>query len=65
MVDVKGKGILKDDKGKGKLIVGEDDDGGSDSDDSDDDDPSGSDSDVQSGSDSDWAEDPLAEKYSS
>ncbi|OWM71396.1 hypothetical protein CDL15_Pgr005583 [Punica granatum] len=61
MVDVKGKGILKDDKGKGKLIVGEDDDGGSDSDDSDDDDPSGSDSDVQSGSDSDWAEDPLAE----
>lgn len=62
VVDVKGKSILKDDKGKGKgkLIVDEDDDD-SDSDETDDTDTSGSDGDVQSGSDSDLSDDPLAE----
>ncbi|XP_057722924.1 uncharacterized protein LOC130936793 [Arachis stenosperma] len=57
-VDRKGKGVLRDDKGKGKLIVEEEDD-----DDDDDDDDSDDDSDVDgiSGDDSDFSDDPLAE----
>ncbi|KAK4757128.1 hypothetical protein SAY87_007255 [Trapa incisa] len=57
-VDVKGKGILKDNKGKGKLILDDED---SDVDETDDKDSSDSDGDVRSGSDSDWSDDPLAE----
>jgi hypothetical protein len=58
VVDRKGKGIMRDDKGKGKMIEeeDEDDDDSHDSDDSDDD----SDGNV-SGSDSDFSDDPLAE----
>ncbi|MED6161242.1 hypothetical protein PIB30_058873 [Stylosanthes scabra] len=54
-VDRKGKGVLRDDKGKGKLIVEEDDD--------DDDGDSDDDSDVDgfSGDESDFSDDPLAE----
>lgn len=57
-LDVKEKGVLKDDKGKGKLIV---DDVDSDSDDSDDADPGDSDGNLQSGSDSDLSIDLLTE----
>ncbi|MED6171200.1 hypothetical protein PIB30_038532 [Stylosanthes scabra] len=52
-VDRKGKGVLRDDKGKGKLIVEEEDD----DDDSDDD----SDVDGVSDDESDFSDDPLAE----
>lgn len=65
VADVKGKGILKDDKGKGKgkLIVDDDDDEEEDSDIDEPDDTDSSDSggDVRSGSDNDWSDDPLAE----
>ncbi|XP_061351028.1 uncharacterized protein LOC133296093 [Gastrolobium bilobum] len=54
-VDRKGKGVLRDDKGKGKLIEEEEED-----DDDDDDDDSGDDGNV-SGGDSDFSDDPLAE----
>jgi len=58
VVDRKGKGILRDDKGKGKMIEEEDED----EDDSDDSDDSDDDSDGNvSGSDSDFSDDPLAE----
>ena len=62
-VDRKGKGVLRDDKGKGKLIVEEDEgDDDDDDDDSDDDDDDDSDEDGGvSGGDSDFSDDPLAE----
>ena len=56
-VDRKGKGIMRDDKGKGKLIEEENVD---DDDDEDDDSDSDSGSDVSDG-DSDLSDDPLAE----
>lgn len=54
--DRKGKGITRDDKGKGKLIAEEDDDGEEDSDD----DSSDGGSELEDG-DSDLSDDPLAE----
>lgn len=60
VVDRKGKGIMRDDKGKGKLIEEEEDD--DEDDDSDDSDDSDDDSDGNvAGSDSDFSDDPLAE----
>ncbi|KAF8020895.1 hypothetical protein BT93_G1337 [Corymbia citriodora subsp. variegata] len=56
-VDVKGKGIVKDDKGKGKLIVEEGEEGDSGDSSSDDYGNAG----VPSESDSDLSDDPLAE----
>ena len=55
MADRKGKGILSGDKGKGKLIVDEEDE-----DDGNDDSSSGG-SDLEDGGDSDLSDDPLAE----
>ncbi|KAK1440967.1 hypothetical protein QVD17_06802 [Tagetes erecta] len=52
-IDLKGKGIMKDDKGKGKMIEEEDDD------DSSDDDESDSDGDLDD--DDDLSDDPLTE----
>ncbi|XP_004493011.1 uncharacterized protein [Cicer arietinum] len=61
VVDRKGKGIMRDDKGKGKLIEEDDEEEEEDDDHSDDsDDDSDSDGNV-SGSDSDFSDDPLAE----
>ncbi|KAK7290547.1 hypothetical protein RIF29_05047 [Crotalaria pallida] len=59
VVDRKGKGVMRDDKGKGKLIEGEEDD----SDDDDDDDDSDDDDSIGgiSGDESDFSDDPLAE----
>ncbi|KAM6549509.1 hypothetical protein CsatB_021185 [Cannabis sativa] len=56
-VDHKGKGITREDKGKGKLIVEEEDE---DDDDDDDDSSNGGGSELEDG-DSDLSDDPLAE----